>query len=80
MDKDIVWQFVEAINSQNLPLIIKRMAEDFCFIDTYAGKANGEQMKTGWQGYFDWFPDYKIKVDEINGKVTVVYMRFYPAF
>ena len=32
MSKDIVFKFVEAVNKQDLPLIIEMMAEDFCFI------------------------------------------------
>ena len=60
--QDTVMKFVEAINTQNMPLIIDMMSEDFHFIDTYGNKENKEQMKTGWKGYFDWFPDYLIEV------------------
>ena len=38
------------------------MSEDFYFIDTYGNKENKEQMKIGWQGYFNWFPDYLIEI------------------
>ena len=40
-------------------------------------------MKTGWQGYFDWFPDYLIEVFDyiesdkfsmIIGKASASYM------
>ncbi len=62
MKQDTVMKFVEAINTQNMPLIIDMMSEDFHFIDTYGNKENKEQMKTGWKGYFDWFPDYFIEV------------------
>lgn len=62
MKQDTVMKFVEAINQQNLPLIIDMMSEDFYFIDTYGNKENKEQMKTGWQGYFNRFPDYLIEV------------------
>ena len=62
LKQDTVIKFVEAINNQNLPLIIDMMSEDFYFIDTYGNKENKEQMKTGWQGYFDWFPDYLIEI------------------
>jgi len=64
VDRDIIFKFVEAINSQNLPLIIEMMADNFCFIDTYGGCENKEHMKIGWQGYFDWFPDYCITVED----------------
>ena len=62
MKQDIVVKFVEAINNQNLSLIIGMMSEDFYFIDTYGNKENKEQMKIGWQGYFNWFPDYLIEI------------------
>ena len=62
MKQDIVVKFVEAINNQNLSLIIDMMSEDFYFIDTYGNKENKEQMKIGWQGYFNWFPDYLIEI------------------
>ena len=64
MKKDVVLKFVEAINHQDLSCIIEMMSEDFYFIDTYGDKANKEQMKTGWQGYFDWFPDYLIEIQD----------------
>ena len=40
------------------------MAEDFSFVDTYGGIENKETMKVGWQGYFDWFPDYRITIED----------------
>lgn len=67
MKQDTVMKFVEAINTQNMPLIIDMMSEDFHFIDTYGNKENKEQMKTGWKGYFDWFPDYLIEMEEWIG-------------
>ena len=35
MDRKIILKFVEAINNQNLPLIIEMMADDFCFVDLW---------------------------------------------
>ena len=65
--KRIIKQFVKAINQQNLPKIIQMITEDFQFIDTYGNCKNKEAMKTGWQGYFDWFPDYLIEMEEWIG-------------
>ncbi|MCA5011625.1 MULTISPECIES: nuclear transport factor 2 family protein [unclassified Enterococcus] len=64
MRKAVVLNFVDAINDQDIPLIIQMMSENFYFIDTYGDKNGKEQMRAGWQGYFDWFPDYTIKVDD----------------
>ena len=83
MKKEIIFKFVDAINRQDLSLIIDMMAEDFLFIDTYGGQANKEQMKTGWKGYFDWFPNYRIEIQDylenndfsiILGKVSASYL------
>ena len=59
MDKNTVLKFVDVMNSQNLSMHIEMMSEDFQFIDKYGGSNNKEHMKTGWQGYFYWFPDYR---------------------
>lgn len=68
MKQDTIMNFVEAMNNKNLTYMIDMMSENFYFIDTYGDKTNKEQMKTGWQGYFDWFPDYLIEVsDYIEG-------------
>lgn len=64
MKRIIVEQFVEAINQQNLSKIIDMMTDDFQFIDTYGEREDKEAMKTGWQGYFDWFPDYLIVIED----------------
>lgn len=67
MIKDIVLKFVDALNNQDLPLIIELMSKDFCFTDTYGEQTNREQMITGWKGYFEWFPDYHIDVHDYIG-------------
>lgn len=77
MSKDIILKFVQAINEQDLPLIIKMMSEEFVFIDTYGGKEGKEQMKDGWKGYFEWFPDYRIDIEDYieNGEYAVILGR-----
>ena len=62
--KETVFKFIEAINSQNLSLINEMMANDFYFIDTYGHYENKDHMKSGWKGYFEWFPDYCITIDD----------------
>nr|MBO1342227.1 nuclear transport factor 2 family protein [Enterococcus sp. 665A] len=64
MNKKIVDAFVQAINQQNIPRINDLMAENFQFIDTYGGCENKEAMEAGWPGYFQWFPDYQITIDD----------------
>lgn len=64
MRQKVVEGFVEAINQQDLARIIEMMAEDFRFIDTYGDCENREAMQSSWQGYFEWFPDYRIEIDD----------------
>lgn len=64
MYEDTILKFVNAINTQDLPLIIDMMSEEFGFVDTYGSKEDKEQMRTSWKGYFGWFPDYHIGVED----------------
>ena len=58
-------EFVYAINRHDIDAISELMTEDHCFIDSDGTKVNGrEQMRKGWQGYFDMMPDYRIRVTE----------------
>ena len=74
MEQKVIEEFIAAINEQNLPQIIEKMAEDFQFIDTYGDREGKEAMKLGWQGYFEWFPDYRIEIDDyaVNERFTMI--------
>ncbi len=66
MSKKTVLKFAEAINNHNTDSIAGLMTEDHTFIDAHGNKAEGKKtMKAGWEGYFKWFPDYKIEIVEI---------------
>jgi ketosteroid isomerase-like protein len=70
---DIVLEFVAGINQHNVGQLVAMMSEDHCFVDGLGQIVRGrDQMEKGWLGYFGWFPDYSIKVDEIlyNGNVV----------
>ena len=64
MIERIVMDFVEAINAHDVEKIIDLMADDYVFVDAYGGEQGQEEMKTGWPGYFSWFPDYHIEVSQ----------------
>lgn len=66
--------FIQAINQQDLEAINELMADDFSFIDTYGNSELKERMITGWPGYFEWFPDYLIDIQEYveNDEFTVI--------
>jgi len=68
--KDTVRAFINAINNHDVEAIASLMTDDHVFVDAHGNEARGkETMRKGWIGYFDMFPDYKIKINEtfING-------------
>lgn len=66
MNKQILYDFIEAINTHNVDKICSLMSEDHKFIDSHGNEVVGkEQMRAGWIGYFQLFPDYKIEIKEI---------------
>jgi ketosteroid isomerase-like protein len=70
---DIVLGFVEAINRHDVKGLVALMTEDHCFVDGLGEVVRGrERMEKGWVGYFGWFPDYCVRVDEIlsNGNMV----------
>ena len=78
MNKQIFQNFVGAINEHNVEKICSLMAEDHIFIDSQGNETRGkEKMRTGWIGYFQLFPDYKIEITDIflNGD-TVAALGF----
>ena len=57
--------FVDAINRHDVDALVALMTEDHCFVDGLGQVLRGrEQMTNGWIGYFGWFPDYSIKLDQ----------------
>lgn len=64
--KQIVLDFIAAINAHHIQRIYDLMAPDHTFIGTYGDEVHGkEEMKNGWIGYFEWFPDYLIELSDI---------------
>lgn len=63
MNKEIVQDFISAINNHNVDKICSLMTYDHKFIDSQGNQAVGkEKMRDGWIGYFQLFPDYKIEI------------------
>ncbi len=66
MTKQIIHNFVEAINEHNVDKICALMTDDHTFIDSQGNEAAGkEKMRAGWIGYFQLFPDYKIEITDM---------------
>ena len=74
--KDIVRKYIEAINSHNIQAMRNLMTLDHTFIDAEGKEMKGrEKILDGWPGYYDMFPDYKIKVESIieEGSIVAVF-------
>ena len=73
---DVALGFVDRINRHDLSGLVALMTEDHCFVDGLGQEMRGrEEMEKGWLGYFAWFPDYSIKVDDVmsNGNVVAMF-------
>jgi ketosteroid isomerase-like protein len=74
-NKEIIIAFIDCINSQDLKSLAALMSDDHSFIDAHGNQVSGrEKMIAGWQGYFEWFPDYSIEVIEVfedHGKLAL---------
>jgi len=72
----VALEIVNRINRHDVGGLAAIMSEDHRFIDSLGQAVDGrERMEKGWLTYFDWFPDYRIKVDEIlsNGNVVALF-------
>ena len=64
--KNVVNQFIRAINENDVEAIFKLMTEDHRFIDSGGQAFEGrEEMKQGWMRYFSMVPDYKISISAV---------------
>jgi ketosteroid isomerase-like protein len=73
---EVAIDFVDGINCHDLGGLVALMTDDHCFVDGLGQEVRGrEHMKKGWLGYFAWFPDYSIKVDDAmsNGNVVAMF-------
>src|SRR5215510_5656016 len=76
MDLKIIYDLKEAINEHKIEKIYTLIATDHTFVDAHGNEVTGkEQMKAGWAGYFQWFPDYKVEINElfINGDAAAAF-------
>lgn len=65
----IATAFVGAINSHKLDDIKALMTDDHVFLDAIGNHLNGkENMGAAWNGYFTWFGDYSIEIEQLMVK------------
>jgi ketosteroid isomerase-like protein len=71
--KEIVLEFIEHINAQNVEELCALMSEHHRFVDALGAVVEGrEQMRHSWVGYFRMVPDYRISCQEIIEQGDVV--------
>ncbi|MDV3277663.1 MAG: nuclear transport factor 2 family protein [Nitrososphaerales archaeon] len=65
MSETALRKFIRLINDHNVDGMVDLMTENHKFTDAVGGVVSGrEPMRSGWIGYFKWFPDYKIEIKE----------------
>src|SRR2546423_15706352 len=65
-NQETVLAFISSINARDASGLGELMSDDHCFIDALGNEVQGkEKMIAGWRGYFEWFPDYRIEVNEV---------------
>ncbi len=64
--KDVINQFIRAINEHDVEAISELMTEDHRFIDSGGQIFEGrEEMKQGWLHYLNMMPDYRIHISAV---------------
>jgi len=65
-NRELIMAFVDALNARAPDALAELMSDDHRFIDAHGNELVGrEKMVAGWRGYFEWFPDYEIEVEQI---------------
>lgn len=71
----VVLEFVDAINARDSKRLAALMTLDHRFVDSLGREHSGvDVMESAWEGYFETFPDYEIRVDERYAADDVVYL------
>ena len=66
MIRQLFDDFDLAINTHHNENLCALMAEDHAFADLQGNQTVGRnQMRTGWIGYFQLFPDFKIEITDV---------------
>ena len=71
METETVRQFIERINAHDDSGCFDLMANNFQFVDSVGGVHEGRRPGF-WQAYFNFVPDYHIKVDEVYIKKNII--------
>jgi ketosteroid isomerase-like protein len=72
---DIALEFIDRINSHDVPRLGALITEDHLFIDAQGNQVRGRRpIERSWRACFEWFPDYSIDVDQsfASGHIAVI--------
>lgn len=60
-----VLRFVNEINRHDVPALLALISDDHQFIDGLGHEVRGrERLREAWTAYFEWFPDYRILIED----------------
>jgi predicted enzyme related to lactoylglutathione lyase/ketosteroid isomerase-like protein len=69
MNKQLVYQFIDAVNEHNINAMGHLISPNHSFTDAHNNSITGkDKILAGWKAYFEWFPDYNIDVEKIVGE------------
>ncbi|MGA8276259.1 MAG: nuclear transport factor 2 family protein [Thermoplasmata archaeon] len=61
----IVLRFVNEINRHDVSAMLALVSDDHQFIDALGHELRGrERLREAWTAYFEWFPDYRILIED----------------
>ena len=70
-----VLRFNAAINEGDADALAALMTDDHLFVDSEGSRTRGrETMRSGWQGFFSSFPDYRNVIDAVGSRTDAVYL------
>ena len=60
----LVLRFVNEINRHDVSAILALISDDHLFVDGLGQEVRGkEHLREAWTWYFEWFPDYRILIE-----------------
>lgn len=78
--RQVLNNFVHAINGHSVNEVIALMTDDHKFIDSFGIELTGKDgLKRAWGQYFKMFPDYNIQIQEIltnNNNAVIIGTAF----
>ena len=71
--REILQQWLTAINVGDVATLTALMASAFVFVDSLGNQVQGAaKMAAGWQAYFAMCPDYWVRADHVMGDAATL--------